>query len=101
MVLVDAPITGAQDLCVFASYSDLILSGPEPYFILVLAFLLDAVVGDPNWIYRRVPHPVAVIGEVIGRLEQALNDPSVGEGKACLRHSHGCSVVASARSPAG
>ena len=40
MVLVDAPITGAQDLCVFASYSDLILSGPEPHLILVLAFLL-------------------------------------------------------------
>ena len=79
MVLVDAPITGAQDLCVFASYSDIISSGPEPYLILVLAFLLDAVVGDPNWIYRRVPHPVAIIGEVIGRLERALNDPDASE----------------------
>ncbi len=63
----------------FVSYSDLILGGPEPYLILVLAFLLDAIVGDPNWIYRRVPHPVAIIGEIIGRLERALNDPGASE----------------------
>lgn len=58
------------------------ISFPDPYaldpvspWILLLAMFLDAVIGDPNWLYRRVPHPVALIGEVVGRLEVALNSP--------------------------
>ncbi|HET7413441.1 MAG TPA: adenosylcobinamide-phosphate synthase, partial [Pararhizobium sp.] len=29
------------------------------FFILLLALLLDRVLGDPDWLWRRVPHPVA------------------------------------------
>ena len=75
MVLVDAPTAGAQDLSVFVSYSDFILGAPEPYLILALAFLIDGIVGDPYWVYRRIPHPVAIVGELVGRLERALNEP--------------------------
>jgi adenosylcobinamide-phosphate synthase len=37
---------------------------------LLLALALDALVGDPPWLYRRIPHPVAVIGGAITRLER-------------------------------
>ena len=77
--VIDAPVIGAQDLLVLVSYSDLVLGAPEPYLILILAFLIDAIVGDPYWIYRRIPHPVAIVGELIGCLEKRLNKPNATE----------------------
>jgi adenosylcobinamide-phosphate synthase len=41
---------------------------------LLLALALDALIGDPAWLYRRVPHPVALIGGVIARLERRWLD---------------------------
>ncbi len=40
---------------------------------LLLAILIDALVGDPDWLYRRILHPVAVFGMLIGRLEAVAN----------------------------
>ncbi len=36
---------------------------------LLLALALDAAAGDPAWLYRRLPHPVVLIGRAIGCLE--------------------------------
>jgi len=47
--------------------------------ILLLALALDAVIGDPDWFYRRVPHPVAVIGHAIGGLDRLLNRESFSQ----------------------
>ena len=44
-------------------------------WILLLAALLDAAFGDPVWLYRAVPHPVALIGRLIGWLDRRFNDP--------------------------
>lgn len=41
--------------------------------ILCLALLLDALVGDPRWLYRAIPHPVVLIGKPIGFLDKRLN----------------------------
>lgn len=41
--------------------------------VLLLAMALDLVAGDPAWLYRRVPHPVALIGRAVAVLERALN----------------------------
>ncbi len=41
--------------------------------VLVLALLLDAAIGDPDWLWRRAPHPVVVFGWAIDRLDRALN----------------------------
>jgi adenosylcobinamide-phosphate synthase len=41
--------------------------------ILTCALLIDAALGDPGWLWRRVPHPVVLIGRVIGWLDGALN----------------------------
>jgi adenosylcobinamide-phosphate synthase len=46
---------------------------PGHAWILVAAILLDAAIGDPRFFWRRVPHPVAVIGALISLLEQSLN----------------------------
>src|SRR5690606_20675338 len=40
---------------------------------LALALALDAAVGDPDWLWRRVPHPVAWFGALIGLLDRTLN----------------------------
>ena len=40
---------------------------------LVLALLIDFWIGDPAAVYRVIPHPVAMIGGLIGRLEARWN----------------------------
>jgi adenosylcobinamide-phosphate synthase len=41
--------------------------------ITLVALVADAVIGDPDWLWRPLAHPVAVIGHVITRLDRALN----------------------------
>lgn len=43
-------------------------------FILLLAQAFDALVGDPEALWRRVPHPVALAGRMIGWLDRCGND---------------------------
>ena len=38
-------------------------------FASIFALILDAVFGDPDWLYRRMPHPAALMGRAISRLE--------------------------------
>ena len=41
--------------------------------ILALALLLDAVLGEPDWAWKRVPHPAVLMGCLIGAAEKRLN----------------------------
>ena len=41
--------------------------------ILVLALILDAIIGDPDRIWRRIPHPVAWFGALISGCDRLLN----------------------------
>ncbi len=43
------------------------------YEILLLAIMLDAVLGEPAWLWSRVPHPVQLVGNCIGWLDKVLN----------------------------
>ncbi len=43
------------------------------FAILLLAFLLDVGLGDPPWLYRRLPHPVAWLGRIIEENESRWN----------------------------
>lgn len=43
---------------------------------LFIAVIIDAVLGDPVWFYRHLPHPVVGIGKVIGWADQAWNRDS-------------------------
>ncbi|MCI2399762.1 adenosylcobinamide-phosphate synthase CbiB [Aliiroseovarius subalbicans] len=41
--------------------------------ILLGALLLDAALGEPAWLWSRLPHPAVLMGRAIGALEQRLN----------------------------
>jgi adenosylcobinamide-phosphate synthase len=45
-------------------------------FIVVAALTFDALIGDPDWLWRRLPHPVALIGSLIAFLDRMLNRES-------------------------
>lgn len=40
---------------------------------LVLALLFDALVGEPEVLWRRIPHPVVLIGRAVDALDRRLN----------------------------
>lgn len=40
---------------------------------LILALIADRIFGDPDWIWSRVKHPVAIFGDAIGALDRMLN----------------------------
>ena len=46
---------------------------PDAPLILLLALVLDAIIGDPDRIWRRVPHPVAWFGGLIGASDRLFN----------------------------
>lgn len=48
---------------------------------LILALLLDALVGDPPWLWRRLPHPVVLIGHAISWLERHLLDEAASPAR--------------------
>ncbi len=46
--------------------------GPDTA-VLLLAILADAVIGDPAWLYRAWPHPVALLGRAVNWFDFRLN----------------------------
>ena len=52
--------------------------------ILLAAIGLDRVVGDPPWLWQRMPHPVVLFGKAIDLFEEPLN-----RTPACRRHAGG------------
>jgi adenosylcobinamide-phosphate synthase len=47
---------------------------------LVLAMVLDALLGEPKWLWSRLPHPAVVIGRAVGLLDARMNDDTRGAG---------------------
>lgn len=41
--------------------------------VLGLALLLDRFIGDPDWLWRRLPHPIVLFGKTIGWGEKRFN----------------------------
>jgi adenosylcobinamide-phosphate synthase len=52
----------------------LLIDPPLLFGSLLLALALDALFGDPRWLWDRVAHPVVAIGRAIARLEQRWLD---------------------------
>jgi adenosylcobinamide-phosphate synthase len=42
-------------------------------FIVIAALAFDALIGDPDWLWRRLSHPVALIGALIDTLDRRFN----------------------------
>ncbi|WP_373235833.1 adenosylcobinamide-phosphate synthase CbiB [Cohaesibacter celericrescens] len=53
----------------------MILLGGGFLFVVALAIALDAIFGEPDWVWRRVPHPVVWFGAWIERFETRFNQP--------------------------
>mgnify|MGYP001256736953 FL=1 len=62
----------------------------DPLIVIALALILDAVVGDMRWLFRAIPHPVVLIGRLIGFLDNKLN--RAGRGVATVL-AHGLVVT--------
>ncbi|MBB5573567.1 MULTISPECIES: adenosylcobinamide-phosphate synthase CbiB [Rhizobium] len=45
----------------------------EHLLILVLALLLDRIMGDPDWLWQRLPHPVVLFGKAISFFDRHFN----------------------------
>ena len=59
--------------------------------VLAAALVIDAVIGDPDWLWRRLPHPVVVFGWCIGGLEKMFNRRG---WRGVLRRWLGVAVIA-------
>jgi len=40
---------------------------------LVIAMLLDAALGEPKWLWSRIPHPAVLMGRLIGWVDDTYN----------------------------
>ncbi|WP_426227961.1 adenosylcobinamide-phosphate synthase CbiB [Pararhizobium sp. DWP3-4] len=47
--------------------------------VLIAALLLDRIVGDPDRLWRRLPHPVVLFGAMIGWCDRTFNRKRLGE----------------------
>ena len=45
-------------------------------FILFFALLLDALLGEPEWLWRRLPHPAVLMGRAVGWCDERFNTGS-------------------------
>lgn len=51
----------------------MIVDPERQLLILAAALLLDRIVGDPDWLWRRLPHPVVIFGKAIGSADKRVN----------------------------
>lgn len=69
------------------------LSFDARLWLLLAALLVDALVGDPDWLWRRIPHPVTWFGAIIGSLDRRLNAAPPSSAEAQGRRLAGVLVV--------
>ena len=48
--------------------------------LMLAAWLAEVLFGYPDWLYRRIRHPVVWLGAIIGGLGRMLNRPGLGHG---------------------
>ena len=52
--------------------------------VLSVALMLDAVLGEPRWLWQRLPHPAVLMGQLVAALDQRMNRPTSGRGAGIL-----------------
>jgi len=52
--------------------------------MLALALILDAIFGEPDWLWKRVPHPAVLMGRMVTALDRALNRGAARKAKGVL-----------------
>lgn len=64
-----------------------------PFASLAVALLCDAIMGDPDWLYRRLPHPVVLIGRLITVLDKRWNLPDLEDRARLIRGTYCVTTV--------
>lgn len=59
--------------------------------VLLIALIADRIIGDPDWLWRRISHPVVLFGHAIGFADRKFNRPTDRAGK---RRSNGNVAIA-------
>ena len=62
--------------------------------ILLLAIILDAALGEPDWLWSRVPHPIKIVGDCITWFDDTLNAEPLQKMKGII--TLGILVIAAA-----
>ncbi|MXN99061.1 cobalamin biosynthesis protein [Shinella zoogloeoides] len=65
-------------------------------FILFLALVLDRIVGDPDALWRRVPHPVVLFGKAIGAMDRLFNEKRLSAETRRFNGATGIAVLLAA-----
>lgn len=57
----------------------------DPLILLILALGIEAYVGDAAFVFRRIRHPIAIIGGLIGFFDDKLNRPKRSQVDRAIR----------------
>lgn len=57
----------------------------DPFILLILALVLDAAVGGMGPVFKVLPHPVVIIGKLIGWFDRKLNRESRSQVDRAMR----------------
>lgn len=52
--------------------------------VLVAAMVLDAIFGEPDWLWKRLAHPAVLMGRAVGWADKALNQGHYRRAKGVL-----------------
>ena len=52
--------------------------------VLALAMALDGLLGEPKWLWDRLPHPAVLMGRAVGFLDRTLNKGTARRAAGCL-----------------
>ena len=45
------------------------------FLVLTAALLIDRFIGDPDWLWKRIPHPAALFGKALDMADKRFNRP--------------------------
>ena len=74
---------------------------PGAALMLCLGLFLDWLVGDMRWFFKIVPHPVVIVGNLIGLLDRKLNRAGRSAANRKVRGAMVCLLVTGLSAAAG
>ena len=39
-------------------------------FVMAVAMVIDIIIGDPDWLYNKVPHPIVLVGKLLSFVDE-------------------------------
>ncbi len=73
----------------------------ENLLVLLLALLLDRIVGDPDWLWSRLPHPVVLFGKAISNFDRQFNSETLTKAERRLNGTVSITVLLAFSAAAG